>query len=115
MTVKEVAEHLDLHWETVKKDISEVSFSKYHKYLTLVLDFKTGRVIWFKKGCKVDTLNVFFKKMPQTKLNQIKAIAMDMWDHFIKSVREHCPQALIIFNKYHFIANYNRDVIDEIR
>ena len=136
MTVKEVAEHLDLHWETVKKihqkflekefgetdfshsgllAIDEVSFGKYHKYLTVVLDFKTGRVIWLGKGHKADTLSAFFEKMPNEKLKQIKAIAMDMWDPFIKAVREHCPQALIVFDKYHLIASYNRDVIDEVR
>ncbi len=98
-----------------KKDTSEVSFSKYHKYLTVVLDFKTGCVIWFKKGRKADTLNEFFKKMSQTKLNQIKAIAMDMWDLFIKAVRGHCPQAFIVFDKYHLIVSYNRDLVDKIR
>ena len=136
MTVKEVAEHLNLHWETVKKihqkflekefgetdfthsgllAVDEVSFGKYHKYLTVVLDFKTGRVIWLGKGKKADTLNVFFEKMPQEKIKQIKAVAMDMWDPFIKAVRKHCPQASIVFDKYHLIASYNKDVIDEIR
>src|SRR6056297_3292638 len=40
---------------------------------------------------------------------------MDMWYHFIKAVREHCPHALIVFVKYHLIASYNRNVIDETR
>ena len=136
MTVKEVAEHLDLHWETVKKiherflekefgeteyshsgflAVDEISFGKHHKYLTVVLDFKTGRVIWLGKGRKAKTLGDFFSDMPKNELNQIKAIAMDMWDPFIKAVKENCPQARIVFDKYHLVASYNRDIIDEVR
>ncbi len=53
--------------------------------------------------------------MPKKDFLNIKVVTMDMWDHFIKAFREHCPQVLIIFNKYHFIANYNRAVINKIR
>jgi len=95
--------------------MDEVSFVKDHKYLTVVLDFKTGRVTWLGKERKADTLNDFFEKMPQKKLKQIKAITMDMWNPFIKAVKKHCPQALIVFDKYHLISSYNRDVIDEVR
>jgi len=58
--------------------MDEVSFVKDHKYLTVVLDFKTGRVTWLGKERKADTLNDFFEKMPQKKLKQIKTITMDM-------------------------------------
>ncbi|MBS3812046.1 MAG: transposase [Halanaerobiales bacterium] len=33
----------------------------------------------------------------------------------MKAVKKHCPQTLIVFDKYHLIASYNRDVIDEVR
>ena len=136
MTVKETAEHLDLHWETVKKihqkflekefgetdydhsgylAVDEISFGKFHKYLTVVLDFKTGRVIWLGKDRKAKTLDKFFSNMPKEKLQKIEAVAMDMWDPYIKAVRKHNPQARIVFDKYHLIASYNREVIDEVR
>ena len=99
MTVKELVEHLNLHRETVKEidqkflkkefgetnhshsgliTMDEVSFAKHHRHLIVVLDFKTGRVIWLGKERKADTLNDFFEKMPQKKLKQIKTITMDM-------------------------------------
>jgi len=101
MTVKEVADHLNLDWKTVKNidkhflekefgeteyensgflTVDEIYFGKYHKYLIVVLDFQTGRVLWVGKKRKVKTLDKFFKGMPESDRANIKAIAMDMWD-----------------------------------
>ncbi len=38
--------------------------------------------ICHKCGSKAETLDDFFSNMPETKLNQIEAIAMDMWGSF---------------------------------
>jgi len=135
MPINQVAEHCNLDWKTVKKidkrfleekysetdytnsgyiAIDEVSVGKYHKYLTVVLDFITGRVIWVGENRKADTLDRFFKEMPKKDLLNIKAVTMDMWDAYIKSINKWCPQAVIVFDKFHIIANFNK-VIDQVR
>ncbi|MCF8008964.1 MAG: transposase [Halanaerobiales bacterium] len=45
--------------------IDEVSIGKYHKYMTVVLDFITGRVIWVGKDRQANTLDKFFQDMPK--------------------------------------------------
>lgn len=135
MTVNEVAEHLNLDPKTVKNiekkflekefgktdyshsgylAVDEISIGKHHQYMTVVLDFTTGRVIWMGKDRKAKTLNKFFSQMPADKRENIKAVAMDMWDPYIKSVKNWCPQAAIVFDKYHIISDFN-DVIDQVR
>jgi transposase len=135
MPVEQVAKHLKLDWKTVKNidkrfleeefgetdysnsgylAIDEISMGKYHKYLTVILDFITGRVIWVGKDRKTLTLDKFFQDMPKNDLKNIKAVAMDMWDPFIKSVLKWCPNACIVFDKFHIISNFN-DVIDSVR
>jgi len=135
MTVDEVAEHLGLDPKTVKNvekqflkeeygetdfshsgylAVDEISVGKYHEYMTVVLDFSTGRVIWVGNDRKFETLNKFFKKMPSDKIKQIEAVAMDMWNPYIKAVKSWCPQASIVFDKYHIISDFN-DVIDQVR
>ncbi len=73
MTVQEVARHLGLDWKTVKAvdlkflekeygktdyqglgilAIDEISIRKGHRYLTVVLDYKSGRVVWVGKDRK---------------------------------------------------------------
>lgn len=135
MTIQEVANHLNLDWKTVKKidqqflekelgetdysnsgllAIDEISFGKYHKYLTVVLDFQTGRVIWVGEKRKVKTLDKFFENMPENDRINIKAITMDMWDPYIKAVRKWCPDAVIVFDKFHIVSSFSK-VIDQVR
>ncbi|NSW83667.1 MAG: ISL3 family transposase [Syntrophothermus sp.] len=135
MTVKDVAEHLHLDWKTVKEidkqglkqefahtdynglrylAVDEISYGKHHRYLTTVIDFETGRIVWVGKDRKYETLKEFFLKMPEEAREQIKAVAMDMWDPFIKAVSEFYPKAAIVFDVFHIVAQYNK-VIDEVR
>ena len=135
MTVKEVADHLNLDWKTVKNidkhflekefgetdyensgflAVDEISVGKFHKYLTVVLDFETGRVIWVGEERKVKTLDKFFKDMPESDRANIKAIAMDMWNPYIKAARKWCPDAVIVFDKFHIVSNFSK-VIDQVR
>jgi transposase len=129
MTVKDAAEHLHLDWKTVKEidkqglqqefahtdynglrylAVDEISYGKHHQYLTNVIDFETGRIVWVGKDRKYETLKEFFLKMPGEVREQIKAVAMDMWDLFIKAVSEFCPQAAIVFDVFHIVAQYNK-------
>ena len=107
--IYQVAKHFKMDWKTIKKidktfleekfgetdyansgylAIDEVSTGKHHKYITVVLDFITGRVIWCGKDNKAETLDEFFKNMPQKDLLNIKAVTMDMWDPYIKSIKK---------------------------
>lgn len=136
MTVAEVAGHLDLDPKTVKAvdkhflakefgetnyeglrilAVDEISLSKGQRgYMTVVLDYLTGRVVWMGKGRKAETLDAFFAGMTARQKQGIEAVAMDMWEAFIKSVREHCPQAKIVFDLFHIVKAYG-EVIDAVR
>ena len=135
MTVDEVANHLNLDWKTVKAiekrglqkqyglldyrglrylAVDEIAIGKHHKYLTVVIDFETGRVVWVGKNRQYETLKGFFSQLPEKIIEGIEAVAMDMWDPYIKAVTEFCPNAHIVFDFFHIVAKYN-DVIDEVR
>jgi len=109
MTVKEVAQHLLLDWKTVKDTdkqyleaqygrpnydglrilaVDEISLRKGHKYLTIVLDYETGRVIHVGKDRKAKTLIRFFNRLSSKQRKSIEAVVMDMWDPFIKAVKK---------------------------
>jgi transposase len=115
MTVTEVANHLKLDWKTVKDidkqyleakygqmnydglrilAVDEIAVKRGHRYLTVVLDYETGRVIHVGKDRKYKTLNRFFNQMKAKQKKSIEAVVMDMWDPFIKSVKKNCPMRL---------------------
>jgi transposase len=111
MTVADVARHLDLDWKTVKEidkyylereygqpdltglrilAVDEISVRKGHRYLTVVLDYITGRVVFVGQDRKADTLERFFNQLSDAQLAGIEAVVMDMWDPFIKAVKKKC-------------------------
>src|SRR5690554_5521712 len=52
--------------------------------------------------------------MPDWVRHSIEAVAIDMWEPFMKAVQKWCPQAAIVHDPFHIIAGYSR-VIDEVR
>ncbi|MBW2622425.1 MAG: ISL3 family transposase [Deltaproteobacteria bacterium] len=135
MTVLDVADHLNLDWKTIKnidKDflekeygdtdysglkilaVDEIAIRKGHNYMTVVLDYETGRVIWMAEGRSSDTLKAFFRGMSKDQIQELEAVAMDMWDPYIKAVQEEAPHVKIVFDLFHVVAAFSR-VIDKVR
>jgi transposase len=135
MSVQAVAEHLELDPKTVKAldkaalemdfgqtryeglerlAIDEIAVRKGHHYMTVVLDYDSGRVVWMGEGRQIETLDAFFKNMPENVRNGIRAVAIDMWEAYINAIRKWCPQADIVFDLFHVVKAFNQ-VINDIR
>ena len=95
--------------------VDEISIRKHHHYLTIIANYLTGQVIGVVKNRDYEALYKFLKnQLPVEVRNNIKAVAMDMWDPYIKAFKEQCPKALIVFDTFHVIAGFSM-VIDKIR
>jgi len=135
MTISEVADHLGLDWKTVKSIhkkhlkekfdaapqpsprvvlVDEISIRKGHRYLTIVADWESGRVLWVGKDRSCEALQAFFKSLPEGSAESVKAVAMDMWDPYIKAVKKCCPQACIVFDLFHMVSAFGK-VINKVR
>jgi transposase len=135
LSVQAVARHLDLDPKTVKAldkaalelefgptrydglqrlAIDEIAVRKGHNYMTVVLDYDTGRVVWMGEGRQIETLDKFFENMPENVRNGIRAVALDMWDPYINAVKRWCPDADIVFDLFHVVKAFNK-IIDDIR
>ncbi len=135
LSITAVADHLDLDPKTVKAidkaaleaefgktsyaglrrlAIDEIAVKKGHNYMTVVLGYDTGRVVWMGEGRQTATLDDFFRQMPPTVRNAIRAVAIDMWEPYIQSVQRWCKNADIVFDLFHVVKAFNK-VIDDIR
>lgn len=134
MTVQDVAEELHLDWKTVKNtdkeflerqfgetdysDLEILSFDeislKKRQYLTVGLDYLHKRVVWIGQGREANSLIPFFSRMPQEIRQNLKAVAIDMWPAFISAVRHWCPRAVIVFDFFHVVRDFNI-VINKVR
>ena len=70
--------------------VDEISIRKGHRYLTVVLDYLSGRVVFVGKDRKAKTLKRFFNQLSIKQRNGIEAVVMDMWDPFIRAVKKNC-------------------------
>ena len=96
--------------------IDEKAFRKGHSYFTLVNDLERGRVLFVAEERKETSLDGFWPTLTEEQKAGIEAVAMDMWDPYIASVRGHLPGAddKIVFDKFH-IAGHLGDAVDLVR
>ncbi|MFQ5788790.1 MAG: ISL3 family transposase [Thermodesulfobacteriota bacterium] len=95
--------------------VDEISFEKYHKYFTIVYDLSTKKgVLFVSKGRNKESLDEFFKELSKTQKQNLKAVCMDMWDPYIKSVKESIPHVAIVFDRFHLKKHLN-SCIDDLR
>ena len=103
--------------ETVRQiGVDEKAFRKGQSYLTLVNDLVRGRVLYVAEERRQSSLDGFWGTLTAEQIAGIEAVAMDMWDPYVASVREHVPGAdgKIVFDKFH-IAQHLGEAVDRVR
>ncbi len=95
--------------------IDEKSFKKGHKYVTVISHPKSGIILNVgedrtgkaTKSLLTDTFTI-------KQLSNMSTVSMDMWQPYISSITNTCPNAEIVHDKFHLIAYLNK-CIDQVR
>jgi transposase len=136
LPIKHVAAYLGLDWGTVKHidqdhleeslgrvDLSNVesivmdefAIQKGHRYATVILDSTTKRVLWVCRGRTREDIRPFFEKLGAEGRRRLRAVAIDMNSAYEEEVRYQCPLTEIVYDLFHVVAKYGREVIDRVR
>jgi transposase len=96
--------------------VDEKAFRKGHKYFTLVNDLERSRVLYVGEDRTQASLDGFWGTLTERQRTSIEAVAMDMWDPYVTSVREHVPEGdkKIVYDKFH-IAKPLGEAVDKVR
>jgi len=96
--------------------VDEIQYAKGHKYLTLVYQIDIGitRLLWIGKERTIESFQGFFTTMGQEVVSKISFICSDMWEPYLKVIREKCCEALHILDRFHIVAKMNK-APDEVR
>jgi transposase len=94
--------------------IDETSYKKGHKYMTVIVNHKTGHLIWAKKGHGKEILSDFFKELTQKQRENIKFVTADGARWIADTVNQYCPKAERCIDPFHVVAWAN-DSLDEVR
>ena len=96
--------------------VDEKSAGKGHDYVTVVSDLERGTVEHLADDRKETSLDSYFSKFKPEQLASIEAVAMDMWDPYVASVRTYLadPDDKIVFDLFHIMRQMGT-AVDTVR
>jgi transposase len=96
--------------------VDETSFQRRHEYVSVVTDLEHSRVLHVADDRTRESLDSFWQGLPSEHLASIEAVAMDMWEPYIRSTHAHLPDAdsKIVFDKFH-VAQHLNEAVDKVR
>jgi transposase len=135
-SIKDIAEELNLDWDTVKTlekqymkaqlakagtpgpkaiGIDEIAIRKAHTYRIVVSDLIRGRPIWFGGEDRSEaSMALFYDWLGEKKTQGIRLAVMDMWKPFRNATAERAPQAAVLFDKFHILRHLG-EALDTVR
>lgn len=135
-SIKHVAQQFGLHWSTVRHldqlrmmgllaalptpeprrlVIDEFALFKGHRYASVILDADTRQVLYIAQNRTRQSIRPFFEALGPQGCQRIQAVAMDMNTAFDLEVRHWCPKARVVYDLFHVVAKYAREVICRVR
>ena len=127
MTCEDVAKHLGVSWGRIREiesehlrrkyekprlrdvthiAVDEIAVRKGHKYMTVVLDLDSGRVIFVGDGRGGDALGPFWKRLRRSGA-KIRAVAADMSPAYAAAIEAALPEAIFVFDRFLLIKLFN--------
>jgi len=94
--------------------IDEISYKKGHKYLMVVVDHDTRRLVWAAPGRNSATVREFFDLLGEERCAQITHVSADGADFIDAIVAETCPGAVRVADPFH-VVKWASEALDEVR
>lgn len=94
--------------------IDEISHRKGHRYLTVVVDHDTGRLVWAAPGQDRKTIERFLDQLGEERCRQLELISCDMASWITLPVSERCPNAEVCLDPFH-VVKLATDALDVVR
>lgn len=94
--------------------VDEISHQRGHKYLTVVVDHDSGRLVWAAPGRDRATVLGFFTALGEERTKALESVSCDMAGWIASAVAEAAPQAQRCVDPFHVIQ-LATNAVDEVR
>jgi transposase len=94
--------------------IDEISYKRGQRYLTVVVDHDSGRLVWAAPGREKATLARFFDALGEQRCATITHVSADGADWISAVVTERCPNAVRCADPFH-IVKWATEALDQVR
>ncbi|MDA3913140.1 ISL3 family transposase [Oleiagrimonas sp.] len=136
LPIRHISQLTGLHWHTIRAidarrlarevtppDLSrlrrlimdEFALFKGHRYATVAICADTQQVLWVGEGRSRKDVQPFFEMLGPAVCARIEAVAMDMNTAMDLEAKAHCPNIRVVYDLFHVIAKFGREVIDRVR
>lgn len=94
--------------------IDEVSFRRGQRYLTVVVDHETARVVWVQEGRDEATLECFFDRLGPARAAALRFVTADGAAWIKNVLARRCPQATVCLDPFH-VVSWASNALDQVR
>jgi transposase len=91
--------------------IDEIYVGRKQKFLTIVINWETGAIVFVGAGKGENALKPFWKRLRGSRA-KIKAVATDMSSAYYAAVMKNLPQAKHVFDRFHIIKLMNEKLTE---
>src|SRR3979409_2266561 len=85
-----------------------------HRYLTVVVDHDTGRLVWAGKGRDQAVVRAFFDALGEQRAAPLPHVSTDAAEWITTVVAERAPQAVRCLDPFHLVA-WATKALDDVR
>jgi transposase len=94
--------------------IDEISIRKGQRYLTVIVDHDSGRLVWAAAGRDKQTVTRFLDLLGEERCKQLRLVSCDMAPWITGPIAERCPNATVCYDPFHLVK-LATDALDDIR
>jgi transposase len=87
--------------------------SRDKRFFTVICDLDSRRVLWVSDSRSKEALDEFFHVIGPERCKEIEVVAADQHDPYKASVKEHCPNAIFVWDRFHIMQTFESAVNDD--
>jgi transposase len=94
--------------------IDEKSFGSGQSYVSLMSDLEAARVLEVVPERTTAACQTLWQRLGPEQGQSVEAVALDMWEPFLKATGTAAPHAEIVHDKFH-VSKHLNEAVDEVR
>lgn len=94
--------------------MDEKSFGRGQSYITLLTDLEASRVLDVVEERTAEAADQLWETLTPEQKEAVEAVAVDMWEPFIRTIQKQVPDADIVHDKFH-VSKYLGEAVDQVR
>jgi transposase len=103
--------HLSID-EVYARSKHEEGETRNDRFFTVITDLTTHKVIWVEQSRSRSGLDRFFALLGPERCKKIEVVATDQHEDYACSIREHCLNAIQVFDRFHLMKAFEEAVND---